>query len=185
MGSGKLISAAIKKHGLENFTKEVLFSFEDETSMNLKEAEIVTRDFCLRPDTYNLCPGGNGGWGYLNDGSDDHKKRCSAGARETNSKLKTDDELKLKWKKSLSRGHARSYESGKRPRVFVGKSCVWVGRKHKEDSKRKMSLSGSGSSNSQYGTKWVTDGFKSVKVKHSAVDTYLNSGYTLGRAINK
>lgn len=34
--------------------------------MNEKEKEIVTPELCERNDTYNLCPGGHGGWGYIN-----------------------------------------------------------------------------------------------------------------------
>jgi len=67
MGSGKRLKRAISKYGIENFTKEILFTFDNETDMNAKEAELVTNEFCLREDTYNLCPGGKGGWGYLNN----------------------------------------------------------------------------------------------------------------------
>lgn len=66
MGSGQLIRRAIKKHSIEAFEKEVLHVFKTEEEMNLKEAELVTEEFCLREDTYNICPGGHGGWGYVN-----------------------------------------------------------------------------------------------------------------------
>lgn len=66
MGSGKRLTLAIKKYGIDNFEKEFLFKFDSEAEMNAKEAELVTEEFCLREDTYNLCPGGKGGWGYIN-----------------------------------------------------------------------------------------------------------------------
>ena len=66
MGSGKNLRRAISKYGIENFEKEILFQFDTEHKMNSKEAELVTEEFCLREDTYNLCPGGQGGWGYIN-----------------------------------------------------------------------------------------------------------------------
>ena len=66
MGSGKHLKRAINKHGLENFTKEILFQFDNETDMNAKEAELVTEEFVKEDTNYNLCPGGHGGFGYIN-----------------------------------------------------------------------------------------------------------------------
>ena len=66
MGSGKHFRHAIAKYGIENFTKEILFQFDSEDEMNSKEAELVTEEFCLREDTYNICVGGKGGFGYIN-----------------------------------------------------------------------------------------------------------------------
>lgn len=66
MGSGKLLLRAQHKYGLENFTKQILHIFKTEEEMNKCEAELVTEDFCTRKDTFNICPGGQGGWGYVN-----------------------------------------------------------------------------------------------------------------------
>jgi len=67
MGSGKHIKRAIKKYGVENFVKETLFLFSSEEIMNNKEKELVTEEYCCRADTYNICPGGQGGFGYINN----------------------------------------------------------------------------------------------------------------------
>jgi group I intron endonuclease len=61
LGSGRAIAKALKIHGRSNFKKDVLFDFDDEASMNLKEAELVTEEFVSRRDTYNLGVGGEGG----------------------------------------------------------------------------------------------------------------------------
>lgn len=62
MGYGKLIKAAIKKYGLDNFTKEILHVFDNEEDMKNKEKELVV----ISEQSYNLCDGGHGGFGYVN-----------------------------------------------------------------------------------------------------------------------
>jgi len=49
MGSGKYLNYAIKKHGIDNFVKEILFVFGTPELMYAKEAELVTEDFCQKP----------------------------------------------------------------------------------------------------------------------------------------
>ena len=61
MGSGKYLKRAIKKYGLENFSKEILHVFETKQEMFSKEAELVTEDLIATSSTYNIKPGGSGG----------------------------------------------------------------------------------------------------------------------------
>ena len=61
MGSGKLLKVAIKKYGKENFQKEILEIFDNEEDMILKEKELVTDEFVLSEDNYNIMPGGKFG----------------------------------------------------------------------------------------------------------------------------
>ena len=60
MGSGRAIKTAIKRHGSNNFSKEILFVYDSEKEMNDKEKELVTELFISDPDTYNLGIGGEG-----------------------------------------------------------------------------------------------------------------------------
>lgn len=62
MGSGKLIQKAIKKYGIDNFQKDILFVFASESEMNAKEKELVNENFVLSSDNYNITLGGSGGW---------------------------------------------------------------------------------------------------------------------------
>ena len=61
MGSGKLLKVAIKKYGKDNFQKEILEIFDNEEDMILKEKELVTDEFVLSEDNYNIMPGGKFG----------------------------------------------------------------------------------------------------------------------------
>jgi len=61
LGSGIILSNAIKKYGKDNFEKHVLYIFESEVEMNLKESELVTLDIVHSSEYYNCALGGNGG----------------------------------------------------------------------------------------------------------------------------
>lgn len=66
LGSGKLLNLAIQKYGRDNFTRKILFVFDNEKDMRLKESEIVTPEFIARKDTYNLTTSGRGGFYFIN-----------------------------------------------------------------------------------------------------------------------
>lgn len=61
MGSGINIKTDIKKYGVENFYKEILFIFDNVNDMNLKEKELVDIDYINNELTYNIAIGGGGG----------------------------------------------------------------------------------------------------------------------------
>ena len=66
MGSGKIIRRAIMKHGISNFSKVILETFENAKAMYAREKEVVTEEFLARDDVYNLRRGGHGGFEYIN-----------------------------------------------------------------------------------------------------------------------
>jgi hypothetical protein len=167
MGSGKMISRAIKKYGVEAFEKEVLHVFDNEADMNVKEAELVTEEFCLREDTYNLCPGGQGGWGYVNQNNfnivklePDVRKRIA----------------KLGGKAAGASNLERARKLGKLP--FNN----FKGKKHSEETKKQMSITrfgqGTGSKNSQFGTMWITNEIINKKIHK---DQHIENGWRPGR----
>lgn len=92
MGSGKDIGQAKIEFGLKNFSKEILFILDTEEEMNAKEAELVSKDFLLEDNVYNMALGGDGGWSHLNDGSEAHIERTKRGGIARDLKCK---ELKI------------------------------------------------------------------------------------------
>lgn len=141
MGSGKLIRQAIEKYGSENFEKEILFEFSTEEEMNSKEAELVTEEFCNREDTYNLCPGGHGGFGYINSNPIDKfkgklhtaetKKRLSEASKANKSHLNFKD-IDLSKTVSLEQRKENGRRTGSIPKTESHK------RKISESLKKKI-----------------------------------------------
>lgn len=73
------------------------------------------------------------------------------------------------------------------PRYLSGELVpIWTGRKHKEETKRKIgeanSIKQKGEHNSQYGTMWITNGVENKKIKK---DETIPEGWSKGRIQNK
>lgn len=67
LGSGKRYKNAEKKYGKHNFTREILYTFDNKYCAYIAEEMIVDIDFIKRLDTYNIKLGGRGGWDYCNN----------------------------------------------------------------------------------------------------------------------
>lgn len=68
LGSGLLLTAAIKKYGRASFRKDILYVYENEELMNAKEAELVNEAVVMSDDYYNIAMGGHGGQIVLKEG---------------------------------------------------------------------------------------------------------------------
>lgn len=60
LGSGIMIKSAIKKHGRQNFEREVLGVYATREEMNAAEIALITPAVLADPLCYNLAPGGSG-----------------------------------------------------------------------------------------------------------------------------
>jgi len=170
-GSGKLITRSIKKHGIDIHTKEILEFLPSRQSLKDREKEILTED--LRADTkcMNIAPGGGGGFNNI-----EHQKKCAmaggkVGGIVAMNKLNANPEIR---KKSF----ATRQKNGSLATFGM------LGKNHSVAAKEKMSLAGSGEKNSQYGSCWVTDGVKPIKIKKENLDEYLLNGYLNGRKVS-
>lgn len=153
MGSGKLLKKAIQKYGIENFKKEILHVFDSYNDMVEKEEEILNEDFVLRSDNYNISLGGIGGSGpgSLNP---------MYGKKQTPRQKKVARQTRINLNKKII---AERVEKHGNP--WGEYRCDWTGRKHSNETKSKMRRSkNSGEKNSQYGTKWITDGLTNRKI---------------------
>jgi hypothetical protein len=182
LGSGKHLGHAIEKYGIENFKKEIIFVFDNEAEMNAKEAELVTEEFVKEDTNYNLCPGGKGGWGYINSNSLntyegkpelDKWKLVNLAGPALHNKLKKDPDFKLKYNSSISNSLKNYYEEN---------DSHWIGKKHTEETKQKIgkktSISQKGERNSQHGSVWITNGKENKKISKTDI---LPVGWTKGR----
>lgn len=168
LGSGTLLKKAIKKHGRDNFRKDVLFVFDNPADMFTKEAELVDEEFLSENNTYNLKIGGEGGFDWIN----------------------SNDEAVASKNRNLKSGHGWTHLTSEhrrkaiRTRLSSGRFVPpsFEGRKHSDEAKRRIgehsSLAMAGEGNSQYGTIWVTDGKLARKVPR---DTLIPEGWRKGR----
>lgn len=179
MGSGKYLLRAIEKHGVENFKKEILFVFDDPEDMYAKEAELVNEDFLAEENTYNLKVGGYGGFDYLNSDtfvnpchSTEHAKRmCSS----MQTKL-VDPIFRSSWRNKIRMTVKTQYLILERTSQFksspeYGKTGRDVALSESSKLKRRKTFNENqhqkGEKNSQYGSRWITDGITNKKISNT------------------
>ena len=183
MGSGKVIKSAIKKHGIENFRKDILEFFDTYDTALDKESEIVTDEFLLREDVYNLRRGGTGGFDYIN------KLPQTTAVRIANGK-KFPKSLRIEMAKShSSRTMSDTHKSGKLSYTYFGDPS----RQHfselsnteealaKKKETWKRTGRGRGEKNSQFGKCWITKDLENKKIYKEQLDFYLEAGWIKGR----
>ena len=178
MGSGIYLKRAIKKHGIENFAKEILFVLDTEEEMNSLEKELVTFEFCESKGNYNICVGGQGGFSYINKNADLILKRTSTMIKNEvwRQKAIRNNNQNLLNPASMT----KSKET--RKRLYPNNTASFTGKKHTEKTKRiigeKNSLNQKGTSNSQHGTFWITNGNENIKLK---IGSIIPDGWRKGR----
>lgn len=168
MGSGLLLKRAINKDGIKNFKKEVLYQFDTEAAMDAKEAELVNEEFVNFGNTYNLCLGGKGGFGYINNSDirttfanrPEKQKELGARGNEKFCLLLEEEKFAKEFAEKVKRGLRFAYD-------VDGISNGFAGKKHTEQTKQKIrdSKRQVGTKNSQFGTMWITNGTENRKIK--------------------
>ena len=184
-GSGKLITASVKKHGREKHIKEILEHCDSRESLKAREKELIGELYHLDEDCLNLKPGGEGGFswggGFIND---EHRVKAQAAGAKLGGEAaynKNKGWFSENAKNRFRQVMAAKRENGDMPKPFLGK-------KHTDATKQKMrsvhaeNKHQCANKNSQFGSRWVQRDGASLKIKGTELENYLSDGYTLGRA---
>lgn len=150
MGSGKHLGHAKLKYGIENFTKKILFVFDNHSDMVKKEIELVTESWCADTSTYNIRKGGKGG--FTKENSSLGRKRADVAIKEKYN-VENPSQLECNRKKASVRMTQRNLLKQSTFDNFRGKT-------HTEETKDKISKSQkerllNPENNSQYGKRWI------------------------------
>lgn len=179
MGSGYRLKRSIKKYGTENFRFEIIEWLNDRESLIKKEKEIVNEELLKDPLCLNLKPGGTGGfnndahkWKYILTGS-------KAGSKAL-SEMHKDPLFKEHWS-SVRKEAWKNVSDENRAKIMNG-LIANRGRKHTPETIEKMKQQRKGTmmgiNNSQYGTKWITNGMENKKIKNTDL---LPDGWKFGK----
>ena len=148
-GSGKLINAAQRKHGLENFEKTIIISgfFTKEQINRFERCMIACQRICGKAE-YNLADGGDGG-------DTSRFVNYSKVAESLSNWSQTH--------KSEVKDHIKKLIITRQNRGDSFKTRGTTGYKFSEEQKHKMSESRRGNKNGSFGKSWWTNGKENIK----------------------
>lgn len=166
IGSGTILKRAINKYGIDNFTREYLFIFDNEEDMNNKELELVNESFIKEDTNYNLAIGGKGGF------SPEAQILGSIAGAKKLAELQKDKDYRLKVSTAIRKGIKKYLETN--DNGFKGKS-------HTEETKEKMRKPKNiGKENPQYGMMWIYSLEEQIS-KRISKDEIIPEGWYKGR----
>ena len=133
LGSGIYLNRAIEKYGRENFKREILeFTDTAESALEL-EKEYVNDEWVSRKDTYNLKPGGSGGFG-----KGENHPWFGRSLTEEQCKSRSQNMLNY-WSKPENMEHHIKRMTGKgNPMYNCGENHPLYGKHHSEETKKKI-----------------------------------------------
>lgn len=120
MGSGSGIKQAIKKYGVDNFTKTIIQHFQTAEDAYTAEASVVNEAFVARPDTYNNKVGGVG-W----TPGDAHRAMSKAASMKARDIILHNPVIRAQRKERLSASLKQYYAvNTRKPRVWLSKDDI-------------------------------------------------------------
>lgn len=156
---------SIEKHGKEKHLKEILEFLPSRSELKERERVLVNEEILNDTFCMNLRLGG-AGW--------DAAEAAVAAIRGNTSPNRDRIAISAKILATKQERGSGNY--------FGGKHDTFTGRKHSDETKEKLRRpKNEGEKNSAFGTKWMTDGLKPIKVPQDQVGDFLKRGYRLGR----
>jgi hypothetical protein len=179
LGSGRRLTASVRKHGVNNHEKKILQFLETRELLIEAEIKAITPEMLTDVNCMNLMCGGSGG--FISEEQQRYRSMC-AGLKFSEIR-KNNPNIDKEYREKLSKTTKKAIDEG---RIKTWKELYnWTGRKHSDETKNKMSVSskgqGVGEKNSQYGTCWITKDGINKKIKKEELEIYLNEGWVKGR----
>lgn len=172
LGSGKRLYYELNKYGRDNFKFEILEQFNSREELVQAEIKLITEQHVENPNCLNLKSGGSGGFSKEN-----WKKGQIASSNIMKERWK-DDAYREKMLFLRTEGIKKAHREGK------FKHDNFKGKKHTPETIEKMKESkkdqGKGSTNSQYGTCWITNEVENKKIYKG---DSIPQGWKLGRKL--
>ena len=179
LGSGNRLRLAIRKHGKENFKREILEFCETRDELIKRETEIVNLDEIAKKECMNLVIGGNGF-------TSEYAIICVIKSNKKQQFLRENDSKWVeRYSEKKSEALKKAYNEGRRKIITPD----WNGRVHSEETKLKMSEvkkgKYNGENNPSYGTCWITKDGTNKKIKKEELGTFLLQSWEIGRKIKQ
>ena len=188
-GSGKILKKSIKKYGKDAHIVEILEFFDSFDELKEREHEIVNEKLLSDPKCINITLGGTGDCYHINkEGLNLYGKNGLSGYGYENllrgekfTEWLDDPDNRAKHAMGISIALKNKYSVEVHP---------WVGRKHKESTKKMISdaaqVHQKGTGNSQFGTCWISHELVgSKKCNKELLPMYIDQGWVKGRNIFK
>lgn len=145
MGSGKLIKLSIKKYGIFNFKKEILYSrIQYRETADDMERFAIAKERAIGKAEYNIANGGNG----TGTVSDETKQKISEIKKGIVPWNKGKKGLQTAWNKGIS---MTEEQKKKLSEAHKGKKNPNYGKHHSEETRKKLSEAKIGEKNPNYG----------------------------------
>lgn len=182
LGSGKRLRYSIRKYGASNFKCEILEFFASREKLASRERELINESLLKDSLCLNLQPGGGGGVS-----KEVGLALSKAGTEATRKLRESQDKVYLEKRKQVNEAtklrNKILWETGAF-NMHYGHT-YWVGRKHKpetiENFRTQKRGTGTGNTNSQYGSFWITDDKVNKKLKAGEA---IPEGFKKGRKLN-